>query len=251
MAQVDRDVLMDILQKELEPERFVDYCPNGIQVEGRPVIRRLVSGVTASQALIDAAVAWDADALLVHHGFFWRGEPQTVTGMRRNRLQSLLQNGINLIAYHLPLDAHPRLGNNVQLAQRLDLSVEGTLREDGIGLVGRARQPCSAATFAAGIAEALGREPLWVLGGDHLVRRIAWCTGGAQSMLIEAAAVGADAFISGEISERTTHEARELGVHYFAAGHHATERYGVQALGTWCAEQLGIEHRFIDIPNPA
>lgn len=250
-ASVDRATLLQALEQELEPGRFQDYCPNGLQVEGCSRITRLVSGVTASHALITTAIELDADLILVHHGYFWRGEPLPITGMKRKRLQALLQHQINLVAYHLPLDAHPRLGNNAQLGQRLGLIVDGALREDGVGLVGRLPEARSGREFADAIATALGREPLWISGGAHPVRRVAWCTGGAQSMLAAAAALGVDAFISGEISEQTTHEAREMGVHYFAAGHHATERYGPQALGDWCAERFGLEHRFIDIPNPA
>lgn len=250
-AGVDREMLLQALDDELEPQRFEDYCPNGLQVEGRREIRRLVTGVTASQALIDAAIEYGADLILVHHGYFWRGEPQPVTGTKRRRLAALLRNQINLVAYHLPLDAHPRLGNNVQLARRLDLNIEGTLRDDGIGLLGSVSEPCDADELVRIIARALDREPLWIPAGVHRVHRLAWCTGGAQSMLTMAAERGVDAFISGEISEQTTHEARELGVHYYAAGHHATERYGPQALGEWCAGRFGVEHRFIDIANPA
>ena len=250
-AAIDRDTLLEALDRELDPGRFEDYCPNGLQVEGRREIRRIVSGVTASHALILAAIEQEADLILVHHGYFWRGEPQPVVGMKRQRLQTLLQHDINLVAYHLPLDAHPELGNNAQLGLRLGLLTDGPLRPDGVGLVGRLPEARSAEGFAEEIGVALGRPPTWVLGGTHPVRRVAWCTGGAQSMLATAAAHGVDAFISGEISEQTTHEARELGVHYFAAGHHATERYGPRALGAWCAERFGIGHVFIDIPNPA
>lgn len=250
-CSIDRDALLQALDRELEPGRFQDGCPNGLQVEGRREIRRIVSGVTASQALITAAIDQGADLILAHHGYFWRGEAQPVTGMKRLRLQALLQHQINLVAYHLPLDAHPQLGNNAQLARRLGLLVDGPLREDGIGLVGRLPEARSAAAVADQIEAALGRPPLWISGGAHPVLRMAWCTGGAQSLLLVAAAARVDAFISGEISEQTTHEARELGIHYFAAGHHATERYGVWALGDWCAERFGLEHRFIDIPNPA
>ncbi|AGA34264.1 protein of unknown function DUF34 [Thioalkalivibrio nitratireducens DSM 14787] len=247
----DRDALLRALDTELESQRFQDYCPNGLQVEGRSEIRRIVSGVTASLALIEAAVALEADLLLVHHGYFWRGEPQPVTGMKRRRLQTLLRHEINLVAYHLPLDAHPRLGNNAQLALRLGLETEDVLRADGVGLVGRLPEPIPAREFAARIESALGRTPLWIDSGADPVGRVAWCTGAAQSLLVDAAAAGADAYVSGEISEQTTHEARELGIHYIAAGHHATERYGPRALGDWCAERFGVEHRFVDLPNPA
>ncbi|WP_019568164.1 MULTISPECIES: Nif3-like dinuclear metal center hexameric protein [unclassified Thioalkalivibrio] len=248
---VDRDELMQALNAELEPERFRDYCPNGLQVEGRREIHRIVSGVTASLALVEAAVETGADLILVHHGYFWKGEPQEVTGMKRERLRQLLAHDINLVAYHLPLDAHPALGNNTQLAGRLGFAIDGVLREDGVGQIGTPARPLSAPDMQAHISNVLGREALCVEAGDHPIRRIAWCTGGAQSLLTEAAALGVDAYVSGEISEQTTHEARELGVHYFAAGHHATERYGAQALGQWCGERFGLEHEFIEIDNPA
>jgi dinuclear metal center YbgI/SA1388 family protein len=250
-VEIDRDRLLQALDETLDPSRFADACPNGLQVEGRRTIRRIVSGVTASLAMIEAAIAAEADLLLVHHGYFWRGEAQPVTGMKRLRLQALLGHGLNLVAYHLPLDAHPVLGNNAQLARRLGFEVDRPLRADGLGLVGHLAEPLPGELLAARMGGILGRQVLWVSGGAHPVRRIAWCTGGAQSFLQEAAAQGVDAFLSGEISEQTTHEARELGVHYFAAGHHATERYGVQALGEWCAGRFGIAHRFIDIDNPA
>lgn len=248
---VDRDVLLRALADELEPQRFQDYCPNGLQVEGKQHVRRVVSGVTASAALIEAAIRCNADLLLVHHGYFWRGEDPTVTGMKRRRLQMLLQHDLNLVAYHLPLDAHPRLGNNAQLAQRLHFQVDGPLRDDGVGFVGQMLDPCAPEVLCERLADVLGREPLWIAGGGARIERVAWCTGGAQSLLSQAAALGVDAYISGEISEQTTHEARELGLHYFAAGHHATERYGPEALGAWCAQQFGLWHRFIEIPNPA
>ena len=248
---MDRDELLQALDDELQPDSFRDYCPNGLQVEGRPQVRRIVSGVTASLALVEAAIAAEADLVLVHHGYFWKGEPQEVTGMKRERIRRLLEHDINLVAYHLPLDAHPTLGNNTRLAEELGFHIDGPLREDGVGQYGRPAEERSAQALQAHITRVLGRDCLLVPGGDHPVRRIAWCTGGAQSLLTTAAEHGVDAYISGEISEQTTHEARELGVHYFAAGHHATERYGAPALGQWCAERFGLEHRFIDIDNPA
>ncbi|WP_390879106.1 Nif3-like dinuclear metal center hexameric protein [Marinobacterium arenosum] len=237
----------------LTPGRFRDYCPNGLQVEGRTEVGRIVTGVTACQALLDAAVDWQADAVLVHHGYFWKGEDSAVRGIKRNRLKTLLANDISLIGYHLPLDCHPTLGNNARLAELLELETTGGLEPgnpDSVGLVGKLAQPLTATAFAERIARALGRQPLLIEGGDHLIETVGWCTGAAQGYIEQAIAQSMDAFISGEISEPTVHSARENGIHYFAAGHHATERYGVQALGEALAAEFGIEHRFIDIDNP-
>lgn len=236
----------------LNAARIADYCPNGLQVEGRPQVRRIVSGVTASQALLDAAVEAEADVVLVHHGYFWKGEDACITGMKRRRLQTLLGNGISLLAYHLPLDVHPEVGNNVQLARQLDITVEGPLDPDNpkvVGLLGSLAEPLSARDFARRVQEVLGREPLLV-AGESMVRRIGWCTGGGQGYIDNAIAAGVDLFLTGEASEQTFHSARENGVNFIAAGHHATERYGVQALGDYLARRFAIEHLFIDCPNP-
>ena len=249
-----RDDMLAALTDLLRPERFRDYCPNGLQVEGREQIGRVVTGVTASQALIDAALIEDADAILVHHGWFWKNEPQVVRGMKKQRMQTLLRHDLNLFAYHLPLDAHPELGNNACLARRLGLQVTGTLEPDNpdaIGLIGRLPEPLPASVFAEQVGEVLARDVLHVGEAEDEIETIGWCTGAAQGMIDQAAALGVDAYLSGEISEPTAHFARETGIHYFAAGHHATERYGVQALGAWLAEEFGIEHIFIDIDNPA
>lgn len=252
---MERNELISACDALLAAGSFRDYTENGLQVQGRPSVTRVLSGVTASQALLDDAVAWQADMVLVHHGYFWKNEPVAITGMKRQRIATLLQHDINLAAYHLPLDAHPSLGNNACLAQRLGLEVEGALDAPlGEGLLwhGHLPVPMEAPTFSAHIGEKLAREPLLVEApGGKPISRIAWCTGGAQDMIGAAAEAGMDAFISGEISERTTHIAREMGIHYLAAGHHATERYGVQALGEWLKEQFGVEHRFVDIDNPA
>lgn len=237
----------------LTPEKYRDYCPNGLQVEGRAEVSKIVSGVTASQALLDAAVERQADLILVHHGYFWKGEPEAVTGMKKRRLQTLLTHDISLLAYHLPLDGHPELGNNAQLAEQLDLTISGGLEPDNplsIGLVGRLSQPLSAAEFTNRIGTAMARDVLHIDGGSEMIETVGWCTGAAQGYIDKAAALGLDAFISGEISEPTVHSARELGIHYFAAGHHATERYGVQALAEKLQRQFDIEHEFIDINNP-
>lgn len=237
----------------LQPELFQDYCPNGLQVEGRGSVRRLVTGVTASLALLEAAVAADADAILVHHGYFWKGEAPAIVGMKRRRLALLLRHDISLLSYHLPLDAHPEYGNNARLAAQLGIAITGGLQPGPrpIGNVGRLAEPQSLEAFAAHVEHRLGREPLVVAGSDRPIASVAWCTGGAQSYIEQAAALGVDAFLTGEVSEQTVHIARECGLHFIAAGHHATERYGAPAVGEYLAAQLGIEHRFIDIDNPA
>jgi dinuclear metal center YbgI/SA1388 family protein len=232
---------------------FDDYCPNGLQVEGRAEVVRLVSGVTASAALLDAALEARADAILVHHGYFWRGETPRVTGIKRSRLRLLLANDVSLIAYHLPLDAHREFGNNAQLAKCLDLQVEGVVEQGtaaGLLWYGRPAAALTAAAFSKHLSDRLLREPVLIGDPGQTVSRLAWCTGAAQSFIEEALALQVDAFVSGEISEQTVHVAREAGLVYFAAGHHATERYGVRGLGAHLAEKFAIAHRFIDIHNP-
>ncbi|SIQ79759.1 Nif3-like dinuclear metal center hexameric protein [Aquipseudomonas alcaligenes] len=244
--------LVEEADRFLNAARIADYCPNGLQVEGRPQVRRIVSGVTASQALLDAAVEAEADVVLVHHGYFWKGEDARVTGMKRRRLQTLLGHDISLLAYHLPLDLHPEVGNNVQLARQLEITVEGPLDPGNpkvVGLLGSLAEPMTARDFARRVQEVLGREPLLV-EGPGMVRRIGWCTGGGQGYIDDAIAAGVDLFLTGEASEQTFHSARENGVSFIAAGHHATERYGVQALGDYLARRFAIEHLFIDCPNP-
>jgi dinuclear metal center YbgI/SA1388 family protein len=235
-------------------ETFSDYCPNGLQVQGRAEVQTLIGGVTACQALLDAAVERQADALLVHHGYFWKGEDPCIIGIRYHRLRTLIRHDLSLLAYHLPLDAHPLYGNNAQLAARLNLTVNGSFgppgRGSAIGCVGTLAHPASGAEFAARIAATLDRQPLHLPGTAPLIRRLAWCTGAAQSYLETAIAQKVDAFLTGEISEPTVHLARESGLHYFAAGHHATERYGVQALGGHLAERFGLQFAFVDIANP-
>ncbi len=215
----------------LEVSRFRDYCPNGIQVEGRTDISKIATGVTASQRLLEAATAWGADAILVHHGYFWRNEEQAVRGIKKRRIAHLLQHDVSLLAYHLPLDAHPELGNNAQLAQRLGLLPKGCFGEQDIAWQGDLQQPQSLGQFAAQLEKILQRVPLVVGESGQMLNRIAWCSGAAQSYFEQAVALGVDAFLTGEISEQNVHVARETGVAFIAAGHHATERYGVQALG--------------------
>jgi dinuclear metal center YbgI/SA1388 family protein len=245
-----RNELRDYLDKLLEAERFRDYCPNGLQVEGRAELRRVVCGVTASQALIDEAVRQNADAILVHHGWFWRGEDGRVTGIRKRRLATLLGADISLFAYHLPLDAHAQFGNNAQLAQRLAWRIEGRFGEQEIGFIGCPAQPSTAAQIAGALEAQLGRSALVIGSADQPVKRLAWCSGGAQGWFEEAIAAGADCYVSGEISEQTVHLARESGVPYIAAGHHATERFGVMALGDHLCENFALDCRFVDVDNP-
>ena len=246
-----RQQLSEFLDNLLEPERFQDYCPNGLQVEGKNEIHRLVTGVTASQALIDEAIKRRADAILVHHGYFWRGEQPCLTGMKARRIRSLLSADINLFAYHLPLDWHPRVGNNVTLGEIMGVEGCGPLNPADTNtpvFKGRLSPEITVQTLAARLLDGLGREPLVI--GEGNVNSIAWCTGAGQGYLAAAADAGADVFVTGEVSEQSVHTARERGIAFIAAGHHATERYGVQALGAEAAKCLGITHDFIEIDNP-
>lgn len=239
----------------LEIQTFADYCPNGLQIEGRVQVNKLVTGVSASLALIDAAIVAGADALLVHHGYFWKGDDARIIGMKKQRIKRLLQADISLLGYHLPLDAHPLYGNNAQLGERLELSVEGRFGSDngagpGIGMYGHLNTPMSGPAFSGHIAKVLGRTPLHIPSDVQTIHTLAWCTGAAQGYIEQAVDLGVDAFLSGEASEQTVHVARECGIHFYAAGHHATERYGVQALGTHLGQHFDLDQHFIDIDNP-
>jgi dinuclear metal center YbgI/SA1388 family protein len=248
---IEAGELADYLAKTLDITRFRDYCPNGMQVEGRAQVGYVVSGVTASAALLQAAIAEGADAILVHHGYFWRGEDMRVIGQKQRRLKLLLENDVSLFAYHLPLDMHAEFGNNVQLARQLGLQADGRFGENDLGWLGRADASLrTVGDLAQVVEQRLGRPPLVIGDRAQPLGRVGWCTGAAQSMLSEAIDAGASVYLSGEISEPTVHLARESGVAYLACGHHATERYGVQALGVHLAQHFGIRHRFIDIDNP-
>jgi dinuclear metal center YbgI/SA1388 family protein len=247
---VRRDELRDYLDQLLDPARIKDYCPNGLQVEGKEDVRRVVCGVTASQNLLDAAVARGADAIVVHHGYFWRGEDGRVTGIRRRRLATLLAHGINLFAYHLPLDMHPELGNNAQFGRLMGWHGMSAFADQGLGWLASLPQAETASQVVRSVAARLGREPLLVGNPERPVTRVGWCTGAAQGFLEQAIAAGADLYVSGEVSEPTVHLAREAGVAYLAAGHHATERYGIMALGRHLHENCGLVTEFVDEDNP-
>ncbi|CAM3582944.1 Nif3-like dinuclear metal center hexameric protein [Vibrio aquimaris] len=246
--------LEQIINEKLSPQLVKDYAPNGLQVEGKLEVQSIVTGVTASQALVEKAIEKKADALLVHHGYFWKGEPEPIRGMKGNRIRALIKNDINLYGYHLPLDIHPELGNNAELARRLDIQVEGGLEghPQSVAMFGRLNHPVTGKEFAQRINQALNRSPLHIApeNSEKLIETVGWCTGGGQDYIELAVKHGLDAFISGEISERTTYIAREMDIHYFAAGHHATERYGVKALGEWLAKEHGLDVEFVDIDNP-
>jgi len=257
MMELQMSISLSELEKYcdqlLNSKNFKDYCPNGLQVGGVENVKKIVTGVTACQQLLDQAVAQDADLILVHHGYFWRGEDQRILSMKKNRLKTLLVNDMSLLAYHLPLDAHRELGNNAQLAQKMGwqvMSGMGAPLGESIVMLGEVNQPCSGEQLVESINKTLGRAPVHIKGHDREIKSIAWCTGSAQSYIEEVASHGVDAFISGEISEQTVHLARELGIDYIAAGHHATESYGVQALGEHLAKKFDLEHLFIDVPNP-
>jgi dinuclear metal center YbgI/SA1388 family protein len=250
---IERKTLLAALDTLLQPEQFKDYGPNGLQVEGRNEIKKIVSGVTASLALIEAAVAIQADTIFVHHGLFWRGHDGRVTGWLRQRLGLLLQHNINLLAYHLPLDAHAELGNNAQLGAVLGFVAQERFGEQQLGWIGEAQPHAMASpqSLASHIEELLGRPVTLVAAKPGAMQRVAWCTGGAQGYFEDAIAAGADVFVTGEISEPQAHYARECGVSFIACGHHASERYGAPAVAAHVAAALGLEHVAIDIDNPA
>ncbi len=241
-----RDYNASLLQTGL----FRDYCPNGLQVEGRAEVRRIATGVSASQQVLDAAIAWGADAILVHHGYFWRSEEAAITGIRKRRLARLLCHDVSLLAYHLPLDAHPELGNNARLGKLLGIVEQGRFGEQDIACVGELAEPQALAQFAAWVGGRLQRVPQVIGDETRNIRRVAWCSGGAQGYFEAAIAQGVDAFISGEASEPSFHLAQESGVAFIAAGHHATERLGIQALGEHLAARFNLEHCFFDQDNP-
>lgn len=252
---IEREELLAYVNNTLEPDLFTDYCPNGLQVEGAAVIQKLAAGVTASQALLDRAVEWGADAVLVHHGYFWKGEPSPVVGIKRNRLHTLLVNDINLLAYHLPLDAHPEYGNNARLGVLMGFPVaaQGPLQPTAarsIGNVASYEAPIAMGELLDRLTQVTAREPLHVGDPNRSIERVAWCTGGAQGYIEQAVAIGADVFVTGEASEQTVHIAREAGIEFVSAGHHATERYGVQALGEHLADKFKLDYRYFEIDNP-
>ncbi|OGS80449.1 MAG: Nif3-like dinuclear metal center hexameric protein [Gallionellales bacterium GWA2_55_18] len=241
-----RDYNVSLLQTGM----FKDYCPNGVQVEGRAEVRRIATGVTASQQVLDAAIAWGADAVLVHHGYFWRGEDAAITGIKKRRIAELLRHDVSLLTYHLPLDAHPELGNNARLGKLLGLIEQGRFGEQNIACIGELEHPQTLAQFAAWIGGRLQRVPQTIGDNAKNIRKVAWCSGGAQGYFEAAITQGADAFVTGEISEQNFHLANESGVAFIAAGHHATERHGIRALGEHLAAHFGLEHRFFDQDNP-
>src|SRR5450830_778868 len=244
--------LVEEADRYLGSAKIADYCPNGLQVEGRPQVMRIVSGVTASQALLDAAVEAQADLVLVHHGYFWKGENPCITGMKQRRLKTLLKHDISLLAYHLPLDLHADVGNNVQLARHLDITVEGPLDPSNpkiVGLVGSLAEPLSPRDFARRVQDVMGREPL-LIEGSEMIRRVGWCTGGGQGYIDQAIAAGVDLYLSGEASEQTFHSARENDIGCVSVVHHGSERYVVQVLVDYLARPFALEHLFNDCPNP-
>lgn len=247
---MDRNQLVQSLNALLEIDRYKDYAPNGLQIEGVEEVNTIVTAVTASQRAIDAAIERGAEVLLVHHGYFWKGEDSCVVGMKQQRLKKLLEHGINLVAYHLPLDGHPQLGNNAQWGKLLGCEVEGTLEEAELVCYGTLQEPLTPEALAGTVEKGLGREPLLIAGHQRPIQRIGWCSGGAQDYLDQAAAAGLDAYLSGEVSERSYHQALEQGICYLACGHHATERGGVQALGEWIEVQHGLNCHFVDEANP-
>ena len=248
--------LQDIIQwcdQTLKSSEFKDYAPNGLQIEGKTEVRKILAAVTASQDAIDAAIRENADLLLVHHGYFWKGEAYPITGMRGKRIKSLIQHDISLLAYHLPLDSHPSLGNNAAIADLLKLERIEALdpsERHPIGNIGYLNQPMPVEDFKKFVSEKLKFDAIHLPADKTMIEKVGFCTGGAQDFIVKAAEQGCDAYISGEVSERTFYEAKELGIHYFACGHHATERYGVQRLGQAISEQFDIEYVYFELNNP-
>lgn len=247
---ITRDELVSYINKLLKIDTFHDYCPNGLQIEGKPIIQTIVTGVTANLALIEKAIAQGADLMLVHHGLFWKKDPFPIVGLKKVRFQKILNADLNVMAYHLPLDSHLELGNNAQLAKLLNIKVEGQLVEEPYVWFGELEETLSAEEFSQRIFEKLGRLPLHIAGNDKKIKKLAWCSGGGQDFIEKTLSLEIDCYLSGEISEPTVHIAREAKIHYFAAGHHATERYGIKALGEHLAEKFQLNHHFIDIDNP-
>ncbi|MFN0303129.1 MAG: Nif3-like dinuclear metal center hexameric protein [Burkholderiales bacterium] len=247
---MERNDLARYLDELLVVGNFNDYCPNGLQVEGRPRIERIVTGVTASAALIEAAIVGQADAVLVHHGYFWRGEDARLRGVKRDRIARLIRADLNLFAFHLPLDAHPLVGNNAQLGLQLGWPIEARCGDQDLVAIGTLPVPASFRELGRLVESKLARSPLLIGDPMRPVARIAWCTGGAQGFFEDAIAAGVDAYLTGEVSEQHYHLAIESGVGFIAAGHHATERFGINALGEHLAQKFGVAHQFIDIPNP-
>ncbi|THB75381.1 MAG: Nif3-like dinuclear metal center hexameric protein [Gammaproteobacteria bacterium] len=246
--------LKKYLAEYLVVDKIKDYCPNGLQVESSAEVNKIITGVSANMELIEAAIERNADTIITHHGFFWKGEEPTITGIKGNRIRALIQNNINLLAYHLPLDIHPEIGNNALFARQLGANVEGGFGAVGIidlGVIGRLSNPLHADELQELLAGILGRTPDVVGVCDKKIGRVGICTGAAQDYIEEAAALGVDAFISGEISERTPHMAKELGVCYFAAGHHATERFGIKAVGELLADKFALNVEFVEVVNNA
>ncbi len=243
--------LVSYTHKLLNVEQFQDYSPNGLQIEGKQHIQMLATGVTASLDVIQKAIEMKADALMVHHGYFWKGESQTITGFKKKRIALLIKHDISLLAYHLPLDAHIQYGNNACLGKMLGITTTDVMDKQGIGNIGTFKSPITLSRLVNQVEQLLSKRVVVIAGGEHPIKRIAWCSGGAQKYLMNAAAMGADVYLSGEISENTVHEARELGIHYIAAGHHATERYGIQALAQHLTTTFCLKHEYIDSDNPA
>lgn len=250
---IQRDELTAFLDDYLACALFNDYSPNGMQIEGKSEIRRICTAVTACHDIIQRANHLKADALLVHHGYFWRGEAPVLTGMMRQRVGSIISHDLNLFAYHLPLDCHQDIGNNACIGRLLDVhdrSSHAVNKIPDILWSGSFQSSVDSSALMQQLTHLLNRQPLHVSGSNKKIKRIAWCSGSAQDFIVDAHRLGVDAYISGEVSERTYYQAQELGIHYFACGHHATERFGIQALGRLLSERFALTHAFLDSDNP-
>lgn len=246
---IQRSELLAHLDELLQPGYFSDYGPNGLQVEGAPEIQKIITGVSICEPLIDAAIAKNAETILVHHGMFWKLEGPRVVGIKKSRLAKLLSHNINLIGYHLPLDAQLEFGNNAQIAKLLNIKIDHTYTKDELLFVGHLEKPMNGKAFEEKIATAFSRKPLYI-PAEKEIQIVGWCSGGGADYIHRAIECGVDAFITGEVYERTVPVARESNIHLYGAGHHATERYGIKALGEHLSHHFSISVEFIDIDNP-
>lgn len=240
--------LEKIINEYLKINQYKDCVPNGLQVEGVSIVKKIITGVTASQDLIDQSIKLKTDAIIVHHGFFWKNEPVQILNMKKKRIKKLLCNNINLYSYHLPLDAHPIVGNNAQLGNLINIKKISYICP--ILPIGQLDKSIKPKKFRKKLQKKFKKKPFYIENKEKKIKKIAWCTGSGQNLLEKAAQAGADAFVTGEVSEKIFHIAKEMNINFYSLGHHTTEIYGIQALGEWLKKKYGFLVNFINIFNP-